>query len=165
MSKDLDYIARLEKAISRKYGDKAVLNPMSNWSEEREKEYLEQLKALDKKRLEKEGSSHIEANNEASNNVLAKQQLFTSIPRRFSVPMRDIWYLQFRLSNRFGKKAEAILKHKRFRAAYDFLLLREQAGEKLNNLGEWWTLYQNKDKAERLAMGKKGKRRKHRSKP
>ena len=119
----------------------------------------------EKKRLEKEGSSHIEANNEASNNVLAKQQLFTSIPRRFSVPMRDIWYLQFRLSNRFGKKAEAILKHKRFRAAYDFLLLREQAGEKLNNLGEWWTLYQNKDEAERLAMGKKGKRRKHRSKP
>ena len=99
----------------------------------------------EKKRLEKEGSSHIEANNEASNNVLAKQQLFTSIPRRFSVPMRDIWYLQFRLSNRYGKKAEAILKHKRFRAAYDFLLLREQAGEKLNNLGEWWTLYQNKN--------------------
>mgnify|MGYP003122256947 FL=1 len=54
MAKDLDYIARLEKAISRKYGDKAVLNPMSNWSEEKEKEYLEQLKALDKKHLEKE---------------------------------------------------------------------------------------------------------------
>ena len=119
----------------------------------------------EKKRLEREGFSHIEANNEASNNVLAKQQLFTSIPRRFSVPMRDIWYLQFRLSNRYGKKAEAILKHKRFRAAYDFLLLREQAGEKLNNLGEWWTLYQNKNEAERLTMQKKRKPRKQRSKP
>ena len=119
----------------------------------------------EKKRLEREGSSHIEANNEASNNILAKQQLFTSIPRRFSVPMRDIWYLQFRLSNRYGKKAEAILKHKRFRAAYDFLLLREQAGEKLNNLGEWWTLYQNKNEAERLTMQKKRKPRKQRSKP
>ena len=49
MPKDLDYIARLEKAISRKYGNEAILNPMANWSEEREKEYLEQLKTLDKK--------------------------------------------------------------------------------------------------------------------
>ena len=109
----------------------------------------------EKKRLEKEGTSHIEAINGASNNVLAKQQLFTSIPRRFSVPMRDIWHLQFRLTNRKGRKAEAILRHKRFRAAYDFLLLREQAGENLNNLGEWWSVYQNKNEAERFAMQKK----------
>ena len=47
MPKDLDYIARLEKAISRKYGGEAILNPMANWSEEREREYLEQLKTLD----------------------------------------------------------------------------------------------------------------------
>ena len=114
----------------------------------------------EKKRLEKEGANHIEANNEASNNVLAKQQLFTSIPRRFSVPMRDIWYLQFRLPNRYGKKAEAILRHRRFRAAYDFLLLREKAGEKLNNLGEWWTNYQVKDEVDRLATRPKRKRRK-----
>ena len=114
----------------------------------------------EKKRLEKEGANHIEANNEASNNVLAKQQLFTSIPRRFSVPMRDIWYLQFRLTNRYGKKAEAILRHRRFRAAYDFLLLREKAGEKLDNLGEWWTNYQVKDEVDRLATRPKRKRRK-----
>ena len=118
----------------------------------------------EKKRLEKEGASHIEAINEASNNVLAKQQLFTSIPRRFSVPMRDIWHLQFRLTKRNGRKAEAILRHKRFRAAYDFLLLREQAGENLNNLGEWWSVYQNKNEAERFAMQKKGKQRKQRCK-
>ena len=49
MPKDLDYIARLERAISRKYGDEAILNPMANWSEDKEKDYLEQLKSLDKK--------------------------------------------------------------------------------------------------------------------
>jgi len=47
--KDLDYIARLERAISRKYGPEAILNPMTNWSEDKEKHYIEQLKSLDKK--------------------------------------------------------------------------------------------------------------------
>jgi hypothetical protein len=47
--KNLDYIARLERAISRKYGPEAILNPKAGWSEEKEKHYLEQLKSLDKK--------------------------------------------------------------------------------------------------------------------
>jgi len=47
--KDLDYIARLERAISRKYGSETILNPMTNWSEDKEKHYIEQLKSLDKK--------------------------------------------------------------------------------------------------------------------
>ena len=49
MSKDLDYIARLELAISRKYGKTAIINPRSNWSDDKEKDYLEQLKTVDKK--------------------------------------------------------------------------------------------------------------------
>ena len=49
MPKDLDYIARLERAISRKYGSETILNPMTNWSEDKEKHYIEQLKSLDKK--------------------------------------------------------------------------------------------------------------------
>ena len=116
----------------------------------------------EKKRLEEGGASYVEASNEAAANILAKQQLFTSIPRRFSVPMRDIWYLQFRLPNRHGKKAKALVRHKRFRAAYDFLLLRELAGEKLDNLGEWWTNYQDADETERQTMKPKptrGRRR------
>ena len=95
----------------------------------------------EKLRLEQEGASHPDASNEAAANVIAKQLLFTSIPRRFSTPMREIWNLQFRLPNR--KKAKALVGHKRFRAAYDFLLLRELAGEKLDNLGAWWTKYQD----------------------
>jgi poly(A) polymerase len=45
-----------------------------------------------------------------------------------------------------------MLANKRFRAAYDFLLLREAAGEDLGGLGQWWTEYQNASADERLAM-------------
>ena len=47
MSKDWDHIAKIEKAINQKYGKEAIINPNSNWSEDKEKEYLEQLKELD----------------------------------------------------------------------------------------------------------------------
>ena len=92
--------------------------------------------------IDEEGITIYDANMEAANNVVAKQQLFTSIPKRFSGPMREIWFLQFRLPNKTGKKAVAVANHKRFRAAYDFLLLREQSGEALQGLGEFWTQYQ-----------------------
>ena len=47
MDKDWDHIAKIEKAINQKYGKEAIINPNSNWSEDKEKEYLEQLKELD----------------------------------------------------------------------------------------------------------------------
>jgi hypothetical protein len=49
MKKDLDYIARLEKAIEEKYGKEAIINPKSNWSDEKEKKYLKQLEEFYKK--------------------------------------------------------------------------------------------------------------------
>ena len=49
--KDWDYIARLEKAIEQKYGPEAVRNPYVDWDEEKEKEYLEQLKKLAEKNI------------------------------------------------------------------------------------------------------------------
>ena len=106
----------------------------------------------EKQRLEQEGEITYAAAHEAANNVISKQQLFTSIPKRFSGPMRDIWFLQSRLPSRFGQKPDRIIEHKRFRAAYDFLLLREQAGEKTDQLGEWWTEYQEATEERKLAM-------------
>jgi poly(A) polymerase len=46
------------------------------------------------------------------------------------------------------------LDHPRFRAAYDFLLMREDAGEDLQGLGQWWTHYQTADDDKRIAMVK-----------
>ena len=96
----------------------------------------------EKQRLVDEGATNLEAFHEAALNVVAKQQLVISIPKRFSGPMRDIWQLQARLPNTKGKKPAILASHKRFRAAYDFLLLREASGEQLGNLGAWWTKYQ-----------------------
>jgi len=64
MKRDLEYIVKLEKAISQKYGKEAIQNPRSNWTEEKEKDYLEQIKEIYKiectkskhsDRIEKEG--------------------------------------------------------------------------------------------------------------
>jgi len=55
-----------------------------------------------------------------------------------------------------------LVNHKRFRAAYDFILLREQAGENLDGLGEWWTQFQQADKEQQdkmLTPQRRGRRR------
>ena len=122
----------------------------------------------EKGRLEQEGEMTYAAAHEAANNVISKQQLFTSIPKRFSGPMRDIWFLQSRLPSRFGQKPDRTMEHKRFRAAYDFLLLREQAGEKTEQLGEWWTEYQEATDERKLAMkqsNSNGPQRKRKARP
>ncbi len=106
----------------------------------------------------------VQALHQAAGEVLAEQNRVVAIPKRFAVVMRDIWELQFRLDKRKGNQAERLLEHRRFRAAYDFLLLREQAGEIEPGLGEWWTQYQNADENERRQMvqqlggGKRNKR-------
>ncbi|MGB1237031.1 MAG: polynucleotide adenylyltransferase PcnB [Pseudomonadales bacterium] len=79
---------------------------------------------------------------EAASKVLANQVKRTSIPKRFSAGIREIWELQLRLTRRPGNKAEQLLEHPRFRAAYDLLLLREKSGEDLDNISAWWTSYQ-----------------------
>ena len=97
-------------------------------------------------------------------NLAIEQQLSRiAIPRRFTTPTREIWSLQQRLSRRNGKQAERLMEHPRFRAGYDFVLLREQAGENLDGLGHWWTVYQESDEQKRLEMvSKPGNNRKPR---
>ncbi len=77
--------------------------------------------------------------------VIGRQVQATSIPKRFSGPMKEIWELQMRLPRRQGKRAFVTLGHPRFRAAYDFLLVREASGEIEPGLGKWWTDFQRMD--------------------
>jgi poly(A) polymerase len=77
--------------------------------------------------------------------VIGRQIQATSIPKRFSGPMKEIWELQMRLPRRQGKRAFVTLSHPRFRAAYDFLLVREDCGEIESGLGKWWTDFQQTD--------------------
>ena len=76
--------------------------------------------------------------------IISKQISSTSIPRRFTHMARDIWVLQARLK-RIKRKSLRILAHPRFRAAYDFLLLRAQSGECMEELIEYWTKEQLKE--------------------
>ena len=46
MKKDLNQIAKIEKAMAKKFGNETIINPKSNWDDEKEKEYLEQLKVF-----------------------------------------------------------------------------------------------------------------------
>lgn len=89
---------------------------------------------------------------QAASDAVGAQLARTAIPKRFIIPMREIWDMQHRLSLRSGNRATAMLEHPRFRAAYDFVLLREDAGEDLGGLGNWWTQFQSADEAERQRL-------------
>ncbi len=100
-----------------------------------------------------------------ANELLAEQQAFTAMPRRISYASREIWELQWKLENRSRRSVNTTFNHPRFRAAYDFLLLREQAGEDLAGSGAWWTDFQFGDTTQQkqlLNTLPKPKRRKRR---
>ncbi|MDX2462271.1 MAG: polynucleotide adenylyltransferase PcnB [Gammaproteobacteria bacterium] len=98
----------------------------------------------------------------ASQEVASRQQRQVAIPKRFGLPMREIWSLQPRLERRQGRRPMALIGHPRFRAAYDFLLLRAAAGEVDPEIAEWWTRFQDVDAAERARMAGGGKRKRRR---
>lgn len=87
-----------------------------------------------------QGHPPLAAQTQAAEEILARQQRRIAIPKRFSLPMREIWSIQPRFEDRRPGRAKRLLTHPRFRAAYDFLLLRAQAGEPgCAELADWWT--------------------------
>jgi poly(A) polymerase len=119
--------------------------------------------------VEQEASSamgEIQALQQAAYAVEGQQLARTALPKRFGVPMREIWTLQIRLRRTTGLRPLRLLEHPRFRAAYDFMLLRQDAGEDVGELCQWWTEFQGLDDNERLkrvrAGGVKGKKRRAR---
>lgn len=102
----------------------------------------------------------------AAGSINTRQQKRVAIPKRLGLPMREIWALQPALERRRGKRPLTLINHPRFRAAYDFLLLRAESGEVDGELAEWWTEFQQVNAAERAAMtgerkssGSRGRRR------
>ncbi len=89
---------------------------------------------------------------QACDAVLKAQQPRVSIPRRFSAPMRELLMLQPRFNRRSGVKSLSLLQHPRFRAAYDFLMLRAQAGVADPEIAQWWTDVQLMPHEERVAL-------------
>ena len=84
--------------------------------------------------------------------VFRKQYPTIAIPKRVTAIIVEIWDLQWHLAMRRASAIEDLLNHRRFRAAYDFLLLREAIGEVDPALTHWWTQIQNKNEAGRQKM-------------
>jgi poly(A) polymerase len=116
--------------------------------------------------IEGGGAPRIPALYQAMDRVIQVQAEKLAIPRRFSADMKDIWVLQPRLLQRSGTRPYRLLEHPRFRAGYDFLLLRCQSGEVDGAIGAWWSRFQDAGEAERREMlvreGEPSKRRRRR---
>ena len=102
--------------------------------------------------LAAEGHGHTQSLTIASHETLDLNQQFIAIPKRFCATIREIWDLQVKLEKRHGRRPDSTLEHPRFRAGYDFLLLRERSGEIVSGLGEWWTNYQMSDESQRREL-------------
>ncbi len=116
------------------------------------------------------GEAPVPAMQQAGSEVIARQVQRVSIPRRYSLPMREIWGLQHRFDHRSGRRPQRLLSHPRFRAAYDFLLLRAEAGEADPELANWWTEFQRADGGDQAKMvqpevRRRRRRRRRRRKP
>ncbi|MGR8919423.1 MAG: polynucleotide adenylyltransferase PcnB [Gammaproteobacteria bacterium] len=128
----------------------------------------------ERQRLEASGVTGHDAPVMAADTVISQQVARVAVPRRFTQMTREIWAMQGRLERLTPKRVHKLCDHPRFRAAYDFLALRAEAGEPLDELVAWWTEFQEVDEAGREAMlaalkpdrsGKPRRRRRRRRKP
>jgi poly(A) polymerase len=102
------------------------------------------------------GEFPVPALHRAMDDVLDMQTEKLAIHKRFSSDMREIWGLQLRLEKRSGRSAMKLLEHQRFRAGYDFLLLRCESGELDASVGQWWTDFIEGDAAARESLLSQG---------
>lgn len=125
-------------------------------------------------RRSEEKMSESQALSLASYEIVAQQQRRISIPRRFTVPMREMLSLQPRFEFMRGKRAMKLLDHRRFRAAYDFMMLRAEVGQESEETARFWTEVQTlpaAERAEKFQVGQPGRkkrrssRRRRRKKP
>ena len=99
----------------------------------------------------------------AADEVVPQQLAATALPRRFAMPMREIWALQPRLYKHRGKRAMRLLGNPRFRAAYDFLCLRRDAGEDLGSFCDAWEKMQELPEGRELLQTAKDRARQSRT--
>ena len=102
--------------------------------------------------FEAQGDYPVPALHRAMDDVLDMQTEKLAIHKRFSSDMREIWGLQLRLEKRSGRGALKLMEHQRFRAGYDFLLLRCESGELDESVGTWWTEFIDGDAAARETL-------------
>ena len=112
-----------------------------------------------------EGLNEVPALQKAASDAVEAQVRRVAIPKRFSIPMREIFTLQPRFEKRNGRRPFRLAAHPRFRAAYDFLLLRAEVADADPELAKWWTDFQQVDEGSRETMIDAGPRRGRRRRP
>jgi poly(A) polymerase len=88
----------------------------------------------------------------AMKSVFSIQQKTIGIPRRLLTVMQDIWRMQLQFEKRFGRRPYKLLHYPKFRAGYDFLLLRAEADKTLVPLATWWTQFYEGDESVRKTL-------------
>ena len=113
------------------------------------------------------GMPYAVALQKAATKLVSSQVRHVSIPKRFTTIMRDIWALQSRFRNHSGRRAYAVLHHPKFRAGYDFLCLRANAGETEVDDCRWWTELQEKnpEQQKKIISAQQHAPRRRRSRP
>ncbi len=101
--------------------------------------------------LESEGESEYAAMHGALGRLVTEQIERTSLPKRFGTPMKEMLVMQRRFVQRRGARVSRLLQHKRFRAAFDFMLLRASVGEVEQDVADWWSARQESDEPEEAA--------------
>ena len=102
-------------------------------------------------RVQEEGQLDFGAIQEAFDVVCSRMVRRVAVPKRFSMTTREVLALQSRFEYRSGRRSLRLLDHPRFRAAYDFLLLRAAAGEVSQEVADWWTALQVMPNEQRIA--------------
>jgi len=85
----------------------------------------------------------------AAYELTSQQQRRIAIPKRFTIPMREMLALQPRFAVREGKRGIKLLDHRRFRAAYDFMVLLSEVGQVDKEVAEFWTRVQSQSAEQR----------------
>lgn len=115
--------------------------------------------------LIEDGMPPVDALAAAGEEAIVAQAKRVAIHRRFSTIAKEIWCMQPRFRKRRGKRALKLISERRFRAAYDFLLLRALEEPELKEMADWWTTIQEVDADERHEMVAAGGGQKRRSRP
>ncbi len=99
-----------------------------------------------------EGVPPLQAMQQAGDEIISRQVEWVAVPKRFSLQSREIWEWQERLKRNNGRRALTLVAQPRFRAAYDFLLLRARCGEAPQELADWWSEFQQSNEVQRNTM-------------
>ncbi|NOY17070.1 MAG: polynucleotide adenylyltransferase PcnB [Gammaproteobacteria bacterium] len=117
----------------------------------------------------RQGLSEYDSIQQAADQTIVEEISTVAIPRRFTAQMREIWVMQYFFDQRRSRQVYRLLENRKFRAGYDFMLLRASVGQAGQDEAEWWTQIQEVDEDERRKMlmslsGSSKKRRRRKKK-